>query len=105
MICAGAAETKAPLSIVYLHGFSASSEEIRPVPDDVAAALGANLVHTRFKGHGRDGDAMAEGSVPTWMADAVEALAVARRVGKKVMIMSTSTGGTLAALALHRPEL
>ena len=39
------------------------------------------------------------------MADAVEALAVPRRVGKKVMIMSTSTGGTLAALALHRPEL
>ena len=105
VIWAGAAETKTRLSIVYLHGFSASSEEIRPVPDDVAAALGANLVYTRLKGHGRDGDAMAEGSVPKWMADAVEALAVARRVGKKVMIMSTSTGGTLAALALHHPEL
>lgn len=105
VIWAGAAENKTPLSIVYLHGFSASSEEIRPVPDDVAAALGANLVYTRFKGHGRDGDAMAQVSVPAWMADAVEALAVARRVGEKVLIISTSTGGTIAALALHRPEL
>lgn len=105
VIWAGEPETKTPLSIVYLHGFSASSGEIRPVPDLVATALGANLVFTRFKGHGRDGDAMAESTVPAWMNDAVEALAVARRVGERVIVMSTSTGGTLAALALHKPEL
>jgi pimeloyl-ACP methyl ester carboxylesterase len=105
VIWASAPETKTPLSIVYLHGFSASSQEIRPVPDDLAAALGANLVYTRFQGHGRDSDAMAEGRVTGWMADTVEALAVARAVGEKVLILSTSTGGTLTALALHRPEL
>ena len=38
-------------------------------------------------------------------ADTVEALAIARRVGEKVLILSTSTGGTLTALALHEPEL
>ena len=38
-------------------------------------------------------------------ADVVEALAVARRIGDKVLILSTSTGGTLTALALHKPEL
>lgn len=105
VIWAGDPQIKTPVSVVYFHGFSASSEEIRPVPDNVAAALGANLVYTRFRGHGRDGDAMAEGSVPFWMQDVVEALAVARRVGEKVLIISTSTGGTLTAMALHRPEL
>jgi alpha-beta hydrolase superfamily lysophospholipase len=105
VIWAGAAETKTPVSVVYLHGFSASSEEIRPVPDDVAAALGANLVFTRFKGHGRDSDGMADSSASAWMDDTVEALAVARRVGEKVLVIATSTGGTLAARALHEPAL
>lgn len=105
VIWAGEAEVKTRLSVVYMHGFSASSQEIRPVPDDVAVALGANLVYTRFRGHGRDSDAMAEGTVTGWMEDLVEALAVARRVGEKVLILSTSTGGTLTALALHKHEL
>lgn len=105
VIWAGAAETKTPISIVYFHGFSASSEEIRPVPDNVAAALGANLIYTRFQGHGRDSAAMSEATASEWMSEAVEALAAARAVGDQVIIMSTSTGGTLAALALHKPEL
>ena len=75
------------------------------MPDNVAAALGANLVYTRFQGHGRDGDAMAEATASNWMNDAVEALAVARAVGDKVIILTTSTGGTIAALALHEPAL
>jgi hypothetical protein len=38
-----ATKAKTAFAIVYLHGFSASAEEIRPLPDRVAAALGANL--------------------------------------------------------------
>ena len=106
VICAVNEEAKTPLSVVYLYGFSASSQEIRPVPDDVASALGANLVYTRFQGHRRDNSAaIADGTVTGWMADVVEALTVARRIGDKVLILSTSTGGTLTALALHKPEL
>lgn len=66
----------------------------------MARALGANLVYTRLKGHGRDGPAMAEATASGWMEDMAEALAVARRVGDRVIILSTSTGGTLTALAL-----
>jgi len=105
VIWAGQPETRRPLSIVYFHGFSASSQEIRPVPDNVAAQLGANLVFTRFRGHGRSNDAMAEGSVQGWMQDAAEALAVGRAVGDEVIVISTSTGGTIAALALLQPEM
>jgi len=105
VIWAGAPETRTPLAIVYLHGFSASSQEIRPVPDMVAQAFGANLVYTRFRGHGRDGDAMAEATAPDWLADATEALAVARRAGDRVVILATSTGATVATLALSDPAL
>ena len=105
VIWAGQAEETTPLSVVYMHGFSASSEEIRPVPDAVAAALGANLVYTRFKGHGRDGDAMATARVQDWMRDAAEALAAARAVGGKVLVIATSTGASVATAALAQPDL
>lgn len=99
VIWAGAAEEKAPWSLLYLHGFSATAQEIRPVPDRVAGALGANLVLTRMAGHGRDGDALAQATAADWMADVAEGLAVARHTGERVLILSTSTGGTLAAAA------
>lgn len=63
----GFKEQRTPVSILYVHGFSATSEEIRPVPDRLADALGANLVYTRLTGHGRGGDAMAEATVNDWM--------------------------------------
>lgn len=105
VIWAGEPETKTPFAVVYLHGFSATSEEIRPVPDRIAQALGANLVFTRLTGHGRPGDAMGAVTVPLWMADTAEALAAARAVGEKVIVVSTSTGGTLSAAAAVDPSL
>ncbi|WP_255732058.1 carboxylesterase [Ruegeria sp. Ofav3-42] len=95
----GFKEQRTPVSILYVHGFSASSEEIRPVPDMVAGALGANLVYTRLQGHGRSGEAMAEGTASGWMQDMAEGLASARAVGDQVVVITTSTGGTLAAAA------
>ncbi|WP_420586676.1 alpha/beta hydrolase [Ruegeria sp.] len=101
----GFKEQRTPISVLYVHGFSASSEEIRPVPDMVADALGANLVYTRLQGHGRDGSAMAEGTAAGWMQDMAEGLAAARAVGDRVVVISTSTGGTLAAAAALDEEL
>jgi esterase/lipase len=105
VIWAGAPEAKTPLAVLYVHGFSATSEEIRPVPDRVAAALGANLVFTRLTGHGQPGAALAQATVHDWMADMAEALAVARAVGDEVIVISTSTGGTLMAEAALQPEM
>lgn len=104
IVWAGAVGAQTPLAVVYLHGFSASSEEIRPVPDQVAAALGANLYFTRLAGHGRSGDAMAEPVAGDWIEDTAEALAIGRRLGQRVLVISTSTGGTLAALAATDPQ-
>lgn len=85
-------------AVVYVHGFSATSEEIRPVPDQVAAALGANLHYTRLTGHGQDGAAMAAARIEDWTRDYAEALAVGAAIGRRVLVIATSTGGTLAAL-------
>ncbi|MEL6520373.1 MAG: alpha/beta fold hydrolase [Pseudomonadota bacterium] len=105
IIWAGGVGETTPLSIVYLHGFSATSEEIRPVPDRVAEAVGANLYFARLAGHGRNGAAMAEGSAGDWLEDTAEALAIGRRIGDEVILIGASTGGTLAAIAATDPEL
>mmetsp|Transcript_29426 Transcript_29426/g.57578 ORF Transcript_29426/g.57578 Transcript_29426/m.57578 type:complete len:330 (-) Transcript_29426:1227-2216(-) len=97
VVWAGAPGQETEWSVLYVHGFSATSEEIRPVPDRVAEGLGANLIYTRLRGHGRSGDALAEGSVRAWVDDLAEGLAAARIAGQKTLILSTSTGGTLVA--------
>ncbi|KIC25641.1 MULTISPECIES: alpha/beta hydrolase [unclassified Leisingera] len=105
VVWAGQAETRTPVSVLYIHGFSATSEEIRPVPDRVAEALGANLVFTRLTGHGRSGAAMLEATPKAWMQDTAEALAAAAQVGKRVVVIANSTGATLATVAALDAEL
>ncbi len=105
IIWAGAAGARTDIAIVYLHGFSGTSEEIRPVPELVAVALGANLFYTRYAGHGLGGTRLAGPSVQDWMDDTAEALAIGRRIGKRVIVIATSTGGTLAAEAALQPDM
>lgn len=105
IIWAGAKGAKTPLAIVYVHGFSADAQEIRPVPDEVARALGGNLFFTRLAGHGRGGDAMAEPVAGDWIEDMAEAMGIGRRLGERVLVIGTSTGATLAAIAATDPDL
>lgn len=56
----GEVEAKTDWVVLYIHGFSATSKERRPVPDQVAENLKAKLILTRVTGHGRGGDALAE---------------------------------------------
>lgn len=98
-------ERRTSYSVLYVHGFSASSEEIRPLPDLVADALGANLVYTRLRGHGRGSAAMNEGDASAWMVDVAEGLAAARATGERVVVIAASTGATLAVAAATDPDL
>jgi esterase/lipase len=100
-----ASKAKTPLSIVYVHGFSASKGEIRPLPDLVAKALGANLFYARLSGHGQDGAAMGTATVHDWVNDYAEAMAIGRALGERVVVIGTSTGGGLITWALSRPSL
>lgn len=101
-----ASKARTPLAIVYIHGFSASKGELRPLPDIVARELGANLFYTRLAGHGQDSAAMATASVKAWADDFAEAMAIGRAIGERVVVMATSTGGGLATWgAARRPDL
>jgi esterase/lipase len=104
IIWANAAKTRTPLSIVYLHGYSATRQETAPLSDQIAARLGANLFYTRLTGHGRNGAAMAEATVTDWFNDTEEAFEIGKRLGDKVIVIGTSTGGTLATWLAEQPN-
>ena len=104
ILWANATKTRTPLSIVYLHGFSATRQETAPMADQIAARLGANLFYTRLAGHGRSQTAMAEPTVNDWFNDTVEALEIGKRLGEKVIVIGTSTGGTLATWLAEQPN-
>lgn len=91
-------------SVVYLHGFSATRQETAPLSEEVARALGANLYETRLRGHGLPGDSLAQVQARDWMMDAAFALDVARRLGDSVLVIGTSTGGTLGVLLATLPK-
>ncbi|MEC9346877.1 MAG: alpha/beta hydrolase [Pseudomonadota bacterium] len=100
-----AARAQTGIAVVYLHGFTASKAEVRPVPDRLAAALGANLFYTRLAGHGLDGDALGRVRAEAWLDDTVEAIAIGKRLGQRVVLTGCSTGATLAVWAALHPDL
>lgn len=99
VVWAGMPGSTTDVAVVYLHGFSADRHELDPVAADVGEALGANVFYTRLTGHGRDGAAMALATADDWLQDTEEAMAVGRRIGRHVVLVGTSTGGTLATWA------
>jgi esterase/lipase len=95
---------KTTLSVIYLHGFSASRQETAPLSDELAKQLGANLFYTRLSGHGRGGAAMAEASINDWLNDSQEALQIGAQLGERVVVIGTSTGATLATWLATQPQ-
>lgn len=88
---------KTPISIVYIHGFSASRLELDPVISEIAGELKANVFYTRLKGHGiTDGEDFVTVRARDWAVDVEEALAVGRTIGDRVVIIAMSTGAALA---------
>ena len=94
-------------SIVYLHGNGASQEEGDPIHEALAFRYGCNLFLARLADHGlQSDDPMLNINAMNWMQSALDALAIGHKLGKKVILVSTSTGSTLALyLAAHYPEL
>ena len=98
--------TKTEYAVVYLHGFSASPKEGDPVHKRFAERFGCNLYLSRLADHGIDTtDALYYFTADRAWESAKQALAIGEQLGKKVILMSTSTGGTLALqLAAEYPE-
>jgi esterase/lipase len=106
IVWADSTRSRTEYAVVYLHGFSASQKEGDPVHRRFAAEFGCNLYLARLADHGIDTvDAMINFTTDRWWASAREALTIGKRLGDKVIIMSTSTGGTMAlALAAASPD-
>ena len=94
-------------SILYLHGFSASQGEGDPVHKFIAKKYGCNLYLSRLAEHGIDTtEKLINFTSDKLWESAKEAFVIASRIGKKVIVIGTSTGGTLALmLAAHFPQI
>jgi len=94
-------------ALLFVHGFSASRQELAPLCDVIAERFKANLFYTRLVGHGRGCEAMREATLHSWLLDAKEAYRIGTRLGRKLIIIGNSTGATLAtwmAAKLARQE-
>lgn len=96
---------KTKLSILYLHGLSASAAEIYPVTELLADNLHANVYFARLSGHGSDGDDLAKATAEDWIQDVWHAWQIAESLGEKVVIIATSTGATVAEWLLSQNEI
>jgi len=86
-----------PVSVVYLHGFTASQGEGHPLHLQVARRYGINMYLSRLAGHGIDDIDAFKGLTPGKLVrSAAEAIEIGRKLGQKLIIMGTSTGGSLA---------
>lgn len=98
--------SKTEYAVVYLHGFSASRKEGDPVHRRFAKQFGSNLFLSRLSDHGIDTtESLLYFTADRAWESAKEALVIGEQLGRKVILMSTSTGGTLALkLAATYPE-
>ncbi len=88
---------KTEYSIVYIHGFSASQNEGNPVHRNIAKAFGCNLYLSRLAEHGIDtSEQLLNLTADNYWESAKEALAIGKQLGKRVILMGTSTGATQA---------
>jgi esterase/lipase len=100
-------KVKTEYAVVYLHGFTASEKEGDPVHIDFAKKFGCNLFLPRLQDHGVDtSEPLANFTADGIWNSAKEAFAIGKKLGNKVILMATSTGGTLALkLAAEYPEI
>ena len=99
-------KARTPWSVVYLHGFTASQEEGDPIHLNFADTFGCNLYLSRLAGHGlKTEEPLLDLTADAYWESAKEALSVGTRLGEKVILMGTSTGGTNALqLAAAYPD-
>lgn len=97
---------KTEYAIVFLHGFSACAFEGNPIVNDFAKEFGYNLYLHRFPEHGlNDAESFKTITPKAWIESGKEAINIGKNLGEKVIVMSSSTGGTVSTfLAAENPN-
>lgn len=100
-------KNKTAYCLLYLHGYAACWYEGNPVNIDFARRYGMNFYAPLLASHGIDtSEALMDMTPDRLYESAKEALVAAQALGEKVILMSTSTGGTLSLkLAAEFPEM
>ena len=93
----GGAPCRTDLALVFMHGYTASRQSVAPVPEQVAARLEANLFCTRLAGGGLGADAIGAVTLGDWQRDMAEAARTGAVIGRRVVLVTMSTGCPLAA--------
>ncbi len=94
-------------ALLYLHGFSASRHEGFPINENFPKRYKCNAYLARLASHGIETENPLIDMTPDRLYEtAKQALVIAGRLGKRVIIMGSSTGGTLGLkLAADFPEM
>ncbi len=96
---------KTDYAIVYLHGFRASHPEGNPVHKTIAKRFGCNLFLSRMEEHGIKSEyPLLNLTEEKMLRSARFAFEIGKRIGQKVILMGTSTGGSLALYLASKPE-
>lgn len=92
-------------AILYIHGFGASRGEGEIIVDQLAKKWHANTYYMRLPGHITTTEDHATHTYTEYLDSAEETLRMMPQLGKHILIIGTSTGGTLAThLAAQHPE-
>ena len=95
IIWANQNKVKTKISLIFIHGFSATRAELDPVIEMLGKELNANIFFTRLRGHGLDGEALAEATFDDWMIDTKEAIDIGNAIGDRLILIGCSTGCSL----------
>ncbi len=98
-------KSKTEYVLIYLHGFKASYGEGEPIHRAIAHKFGLNLYLSRLYKHGLDDpDAFSTIEAQHFTESARQAFYIGQKLGKKIIIMGTSTGGSLGLYLAGHPS-
>lgn len=91
--------SKTDYAFVYLHGFSASPQEANGIYPDLSSNYNSNIYLPRLQAHGTETENnLLDFDIEKYWKSAQEAYLIGKKLGNKVILVGTSTGGTLALM-------
>ncbi len=93
------------LGFIYFHGWTASRTEIDPIPIWLSKRFDANVYYPRSHGHGlSDGEDYRNLSSEDLLKESVEAIEIAKKISRKVVLIGYSTGALTSVMRALDPE-